>query len=383
MAKRVLIDGLPGESRAAVLADDDTLTELLIQRADRPSVAGNRYLGRVARVVPALNAAFVEIGLARPGLLPLKAVEGKPTEGQALAVRVTREPSPGKGAKLSAKEVAAPADGAQPPCLLAEADPLAELLRRVAPEHILVEGAERRRDLAETVPDLANRLEGHRGVRPLFDSYDLNAEIAALLAPEVPLPGGGLLRIEPVETLTAIDVDAAGHAAGDAARTALEVDLAAAGEVVRQLRLRALSGLIVIDFLELETKDARRQVAEALQAGFEAAEVEASVSPMRASGLVELTVPRRRLPLHEVLGERVGWIADPVTVALTLIRQAGREAAANPGRALTLVAAPEVTAAFEAGAAAAFQDLSRRLGVAPTVRADASRPRESTDILLA
>ena len=275
MPGRVLVDGLPGETRAAVLDADDGLIDLLIRRADRPEVAGNSYFGRVEHVDRGLAAAFVEIGLERPGFLPLKAVATRPNAGDALAVRVTREPSPGKGAKLTAQDVPAPDDPGRPPRLLAQADPLAALIRAADPERVEVESAERRRALARALPEIAERIAGHTGPEPLFDTAGLNAHIAALLQPEVPLPGGGRLRIEPVQTLTAVDVDAAGHAGAGPARTALEVDLAAAPEIVRQVRLRALSGLIVVDFLELDTKDARRQVAAALQRAFAAAGLDA------------------------------------------------------------------------------------------------------------
>jgi Ribonuclease G/E len=389
-AARALIDGWPGETRAAVLAPDETgaaaLSELLILRADRPTYTGNVYLGRVQAVDRGLNAAFVEIGLARPGLLPLKAVPAGTGEGAALAVRVVREPAPGKGAKLAAApEAAVPADP-RPPALLAEATPLVDLLRRSDPREIVVEGGERRQALARAAPELAARLQGHTGARPLFETFELEDAIDALLTPEVDLPGGGQLLIEPVRTLTAIDVDAGrADARGGKARQALDVDLAAAHEIARQIKLRALSGLIVVDFLELDTKSDRQRVTQALQDALAGDPAGLSVAPMRASGLVEIARQRLRPPLHELLSEpagRAGRVPDPATLAYGLLRRAWAEALANPGRRPVLAAHPEVLGQLDGPLAEAHAALARALGAAPERRSDPARPRTSCDILL-
>lgn len=386
---RVLIDGLPGETRAAVLAGEDgaDLVDLLILRDDRPRLAGARFLGRVAALDRGLAAAFVELGLERPGLLPFRNCPVRLSEGDPVAVRVTREPAPGKGPKLTAKDVPPPEpDAGRPPVCLDPAAPLAELLRRHDPAAVVVEGAERRRALAAALPELAGRIAGHTGPQLLFAGAGLETAIDALLDPEVALPGGGRLTIEPTRTLTAIDVDSGrADAGGGAGRQALETDLAAAAEIARQVRLRALSGLIVVDFLELATKAERQQLAAALAAAFEGDPAGSAVSPVRASGLVELTRRRAELPLHEVLAERAGragWIADPVTAAFDLLRRAEREALANPGRQPVLQAAPEVLAAFDGPARPAFDALARRLGAAPERRSDPACPREASEILL-
>ena len=388
--RRALIDGWPGETRAAVLtsADDGgmALTDLMVLRADRPTLSGGLYLGRVAALDRGLNAAFVEIGLARPGLLPLKAAPGDLHEGAAVPVRIVRDPAPGKGPKL-AHAPAVAASGAQPPAVLAEATPLLDLLRRADPAEIWIEGAARRRALAADAPDLAQRLHGTTGARPLFETAGLNAEIDALLDPDVPLTGGGRLLVEPVRTLSAVDVDA-GQAdpRGGQGRQALAVNLRAVDEIARQVRLRALSGLIVVDFLELETKSDRRRVARALAAAFADDPVETSVSPLRASGLVEIARQRVRPPLHEVLSVpagRAGRVADTVTLAYDLVRRAWAEALANPGRRLVLAAHPDVLAELDGRLAEASAALSQNLGAPPERRPDPTRARDGAEILLA
>ena len=391
---RALIDGWPGETRAAVLVPEadggETLADLMILRADRPTLTGNVYLGRVTAVDRGLNAAFVEIGLERPGLLPLKAAKDV-QEGVSVTVRIVREPSPGKGAKLaSASDVPAfdaPSGNGKPPQRLAKGAPLVDLLRRADPGTILVEGVRHRDMLAEAAPELLDRLRGHTGPRSLFEQAGLNAEIDRLLDPDVPLPGGGQLRIEPVRTLTAIDVDAGStDARGGRAGQALDVNLRAAREIARQVRLRALSGLIVVDFLDLETKSDRQQVAGALETAFADDPVATGVSPMRASGLVEIARQRARPPLHEILSEpvgRAGRVADTATLAYDLLRRAWAEALANPGRQPVLLAHPDVLGELDARLADAHAALARALGAAPERRPDPARPRTALDILLA
>ena len=391
--RRALIDGWPGETRAAVLeAGDDggeTLAELMILRADRPTLTGTLYLGRVTAVDRGVNAAFVEIGLDRPGLLPLKAAPTGLQEGTALPVRIVREPAPGKGPKLAHVPDAPKAAGtrAKPPVRLADGTPLLDLLRRADPKSIRIEGAARKRAIAEAAPDLADRLSGHTGARPLFEEAGLNAEIDRLLDPEVALAGGGNLLIEPVRTLTAIDVDAgSADARGGRADQALDVNLRAAREIARQVRLRALSGLIVVDFLDLETKSDRQQVTGALARAFAHDPVATSVSPMRASGLVEIARQRSRPPLHEILSEpvgRAGRRADTATLAYDLLRRAWAEALANPGRQPVLQAHPDVLGELDGRLADAHAALTRALGAAPVRRPDPSRPRTALDILLA
>jgi Ribonuclease G/E len=391
--RRALIDGWPGETRAAVLeAEDDggeTLADLMILRADRPTLTGTLYLGRVTAVDRGVNAAFVEIGLDRPGLLPLKAAPAGLQEGASVSVRIVREPAPGKGPKLApvADAETARAVRATPPVRLADGTPLLDLLRRADPQSIRIEGAARKRALAEAAPDLADRLSGHTGGRPLFEEAGLTAEIDRLLDPEVALAGGGNLLIEPVRTLTAIDVDAGGaDARGGRAGQALDVNLRAAREIARQVRLRALSGLIVVDFLDLETKSDRQQVTGVLERAFAQDPVATSVSPMRASGLVEIARQRSRPPLHEILSEpvgRAGRLADTATLAYDLLRRAWAEALANPGRQPVLQAHPDVLGELDGRLADAHAALTRALGAAPLLRPDPARPRTALDILLA
>ena len=401
MTRRLVISALPGETRAAWL-EDGRLADIAIRRADRPSHLGDLYHGRVAKVDKALDAAFVELGLARPGLLPLSEGPGRRlTEGDAVIVRVLREAAGGKGLRLSARIKDPPPDleerarGARPPALLLKGDdPLERVLAaRALPDEIVV-------DDPGTHAEIKARLAGRgdvpaEGVRldldpaPLFEREGLEGEIEALLEPRVELPSGGHLLVEPVRTLIAIDVNSGRHdGRGTAPEQALAVNLEAAAEVPRQLRLRALSGLIVIDFLALPEGGPRRQVAAALRAGLKDDPEPTRVEAMAASGLVELTRRRGRPALHELLTGPCGIggggrVKDPATLAFEALRAVRREAAARPEAAVTLGAAPAVIAALETGpAAAARQALEARLGRPLALVNEVAAPGEPAEIVL-
>lgn len=385
---RLLVSAQPGELRAAWI-DDGRLVDLLIQRDDQPSLLGDLWLGRVAAVDRGLGAAFVELGLARPGLLPLAEAPGrKLAEGAAVVVRVLRDPAPDKGPRLSARLIDPPPDlearaaAAKPPRrLLRGGDPLARLLSEAAPpDEILVDDPEThgalKARLAAHRPELLDALRLDLGPEPLFERSTLaeplagggvEAAIEGLLDPRLDLPGGGRLWIEPTHGLVAIDVDSGRHEGGGPAAVARAVDLEAAAEIPRQLRLRGLSGQIAIDFLELPTPEDRRRVVEVLRAGLKADPEPGRVQAMARSGLLVMTRRRGRPALHEILtapcGEAgSGRARTPATLAFEALRAVRRATAAAPGRRVVLQARPDVLAALEGPAAAARAALEERLG---------------------
>jgi Ribonuclease G/E len=395
--RRLLINALPGERRMAWL-EDGRLEDLVIRRDDRPNHLGDIYLGRVLRLDKGLDAAFVEIGLPRPGFLPLGEAPGrkvgdvpgrKLSEGDRVVVKVRREPAGDKGARLTARiadpppALEAAAGGAKPPALLSPGDDPLRRLTSNPPDDILVDDValfgELKARFAVERPALVPRLALHADPIPLFEAEAVEPQIDALLLPRVALPSGGSLLIEPVETLTAIDVNSGGHGGRGGARAqGLEVDLEAVPVLARQLRLRALSGLIVIDFLELEAQADRKRVTAALKAALAADPEPARVFAMAPSGLTEMTRRRGRPPLHEMLTRPCGLggsgrVKDPVTLAFEALRRARHAAAGARGRALTIAAAPAVAAALEGPAAAARADLAARLGLELAVAPDPAR----------
>ncbi|WP_051609142.1 ribonuclease E/G [Fodinicurvata fenggangensis] len=366
MSGRLLISAWPGETRIARLDAYDELTFLRILRDERPPALDDIYLARVTRLDKGLNAAFVDLGREQPGFLPLGKAVTRPDEGTALTLRVTRAPAEDKGAKLAPAQVEVPA-GVKPPACLQRGEDLTALVRGLAQadDEIICD------DSATCNALKAAGVEGthHRGPAPLFEPT-LEAEIDALLQPQVTLSGGGDLLVEPVRTLTAIDVNSGRRdGRGGAARKALEVNLAAAEEIARQLRLRDLSGRIVVDFLEMAGKREREQLMEALRAAVAGDSEPVQVQPLKGSGLAELTRRRSRQPLHEVLCAPVGpggcgWRKSATTRAFELVRALD---ARPPQVALKATVTQPVGQALEGPAAAALARLAERRGRQPDI----------------
>ncbi len=385
---KLLVSAQPGERRAAWI-DDGRLVDLLIQRDDHPSRLAEIHLGRVTALDRSLKAAFIDLGLERAGFLPLSEAPGmRLIEGAAVTVRVLRDATLDKGPRLTARLIDPPPDLAQlsrdakPPCrLLPGDDPLTRMLKaRELPEEILVDHAETFRALKARAtaarPELGALLRLDLGAQPLFErnvitagpeGETVEAAIEALLEPRVALPSGGVLWIEPTHGLVAIDVDSGRQAAGGARELALAVDLEAAAEIPRQLRLRALSGQIVIDFLELKETGARRRVVEALREGLAGDREPVRVGAMAASGLLVVTRRRGAPALHEILSEPCGdggggQRKTAVTLAFEALRSAHRLAGEAPGATVTLTAGTAVLTALEGPAKRAREELEGRLG---------------------
>jgi ribonuclease G len=301
---------------------DGRLAQAIRETPHSRSQIGAVYLGRVERIEPSLNAAFIEIGLGRPGLLPLKKQGQQPTEGAAIPVQVRRDERAGKAVRLSASihtETAyqeqmaqASAQGRIPACLVAPPNAWQNCLAALDPAEIKDIACDRRVDVGAVqrwcalhAPELSDRVQHvpARDWQP--ERAELDEEIAAALEETVTLPCGGNLLIEPVRTLTAIDVNsAAATRKAGMELTALTVNLDAAREVPRQLALRNLGGIVVVDFIDLENRNKREQVLAALR---DAAAVDPAiewVGNMSRLGLVEILRRRRGATLAEM------WTGD-------------------------------------------------------------------------
>ncbi|MEO3430899.1 ribonuclease E/G [Pelagibius sp. CAU 1746] len=386
MAADLIVSVLPGELRAAVLKDD-LLDELLILRDDMPGKgtppqAGDLFLARVQRFDKGLDGAFVDLGLERPGLLPRREMpEGAggsvPPEGTALAVKVLRAPAADKGARVSAKGVNAPAakDLTAPARLGGGTGPLAALAARAVPRRVVCDDAALLKQMKDFVEGDCD-FDLHSSGTPLFEAEGLEAEIEALLSPRAELPSGGFLLIEPGQTLTAIDVNAGrSDGRGGAAAQAKAVNLAAVPLIARQLRLRGLSGLIVVDFLAMKNPLDRKAVAAALRQAVAGDPEPCQVFGVSPSGLLEMTRRRGRLPLHETLCRPCGFAGSgrektPETLAYEALRATVAGALGQAASGITLRAAPPVAAALKQGQAEALAAVERRLGRAVVIAAD-------------
>src|SRR6185295_6731647 len=178
------------------------------------------------------------------------------------------------------------------------------------------------------MPEAENKLELFSGPGPLFDSYGLDDEIARLTEPRVPLPSGGWITIEGTEALTAVDVNSGSYTeATGLEETSLRVNLEAAEEIGRQLRLRGIGGLVVIDFIHLNEPENIQRVLDVLGASLSRDRTPTQISGMSEFGLVEITRKRVRDPLVKLMTECChpchgrGRRRTTESVALDIVRQ--------------------------------------------------------------
>jgi ribonuclease G len=245
--------------------------------------------------------------------------------------------------------------------------------------------AETRAWLSREHPRMAARVTLHRGPGALFEAAGLAESVADLLELRVGLPGGGRLTIEPTAAATLIDVDS-GSLEGE--RTGgedalLAMNLTAAAAVARQIRLRGLAGALVVDFIALRRRAHREQLLHTFRAALEAEVPDAQLLGWTRLGHAELTRPRRRAPLHEIVFEGTaygGYVKTVLTVALEALAMVERRVAAEPARAPELRIHPAVAAALAAEAAPALQALETRIGRKIAVLAEPGRARDAFDI---
>jgi Ribonuclease G/E len=262
---------------------------------------------------------------------------GPLTEGQALEVEIRSEPRRGKGANV---RLIGAAEG--PPRLLAGAPSLEERLRAFAPAAEIRTGA-----VARSVADGAQ----DEALQTLF-----------------PLPGGGVLAVEPTRALTAVDVDLGSRPGAEAKRAARAANLAAIGVAARVLRLKGLGGLVVIDLVG-RGHDGPALVSAA-RAAFGPDNPGVALGAVSRFGTLELTVPRRIRPTLDILTDDTGRLSV-LSEALALARALEREAVADGGARFEAAADPEVAAA----AGPALSHLAGRLGARLFVRGEPGRPR--------
>ncbi len=388
MSIRALISVLGPERLCVLLDEQERLLDVFLDAGRESLRLGDVFRARVVGCDRGLSVAFVDIGGDAPALLQ---AEGKraslPKEGERLTVQVSRAPAPGKGAKVKLFRSPIEASEAQSeelPRLIAPGDdPLLAMLQRRLPVEICCDDAATARSLSAAMPTLAKTM---RVVRPPAIPAEVEEALDALLLPDVALPSGGSLVIEPTRTLVAVDVNSAGHAAsrGGGRRRALDVNLEAAGEIARQLRLRSLSGLILIDFLKLPGAKEREIVRAALKVALAEDPETTRVFGMSPSGLLEMTRRRSRPALHELLtrqGPLVGGgRLSPHACAMAALRALQ---ASPPAAYHRLSASRSVAAALAVGgsAEAARRWLEERQGVDIAIEIDEARDNEDWELL--
>ncbi len=290
-----------------------------------------------------------------------------------------------EAARLTARwrEIEERAETAEPPrLLLAGASPAFSALRDgggAGIEKIIADDAEALagvRGFCEAeMPALAKLVELHKGPEALFEAYGVEEQIDAALSPSVPLPGGGSLIISQAPALTAIDVNTGGAGEGSPERTAFQVNLEAAHEAARQIRLRNLSGLIVIDFVPVRDNALKQEVLDALRQAAGADSVSVFIAGYTSMGLIEMTRPRHGPTLLDTLCGDALSAPDAVKSPLTLALEALREVVRRGGAGVSLKASPAVIEVLSApegpgSAAMALREAEERLGLAIQLDAD-------------
>jgi ribonuclease G len=483
--EEILINVSPQETRVAVVASG-MVQELLVERAASRGLVGSLYAGRVARVLPGMQSAFVDIGLERAAFLHVADIRGaresqKPiekllTEGESLLVQVVKDPIGSKGARLSTQVSIAgrllvylpassphdnphigisqkiedengrqalrerlqqlvPADekggfivrtlaesateeelradldylrslwqaireqslGAQPPRLLHQDLSLAQRVLRdmvgAGTERVIVDSRETFQKLAafagHYMPRVRERIEHYTGERPLFELYDIEAEIERALSRRVALKSGGTLVIDQTEALTTIDVNTGGFVGGRSLDdTIFKTNLEAAQAIARQLRLRNLGGIIVIDFIDMASAEQQNAVLEELRRALSRDRTRVTLNGFTALGLVEMTRKRTRESLAHVLCEPCptcegrGEVKTARTVCYDILREVLREARANPAKQFRVLASQEVVDLFQEEESASLAMLSEFIGKPIATQIESSYTQEQFDIVL-
>ncbi len=399
--EKVLVNVTPRETRVAWI-ENGVLQEVWVERASKRGLVGNLYRGRVARVLPGMQAAFVNIGLDKAAFLHVSDVCIKPVgagedcseeiakllhDGQEILVQVIKDPLGSKGARVtmnitlpshllvhlprektigvsqriesSAERdrlrsiieqwtasaemgggfiVRTVAEGADEqeliddmrflqklwhsieeekrklrgPALVHEDQPLYLRVIRDVPheriESVRVDSRETflrmQQFAADYVPDLVARIEHYQGERPIFDLYSVEDEIQKALEPKVPLKSGGYLIIDQTEAMTTIDVNTGAFVGSrNLEETIFRTNLEASQAIARQLRLRNLGGIIILDFIDMVVESHKEQVLHALERALAKDRTKSTVSQLTSLGLVEMTRKRTRESLVNTLCE--------------------------------------------------------------------------------
>lgn len=292
--------------------------------------------------------------------------------------------------QIQARFATAPA----PSCLHEEGDLIFRVVRDLFTpdvEEVLVDAEEeyaRALEYARSlVPALAHRVRLYTGSVPIFEARGIEKELDRALRRKVWLKSGGYLVIDQTEALVSIDVNSGKYVGKrDFEETVLKINLEAAAEVVRQMRLRDLGGIIIIDFIDMEREDHRQQVFRALKRALAEDKARTNVLEISELGLVEMTRKRVRQGLHALLTERCptckgsGVVRSTAAIAAEIVRRV--QAAADVGGQEVLVRVhPDLAAYLQEEEAEGLERLQRRLGRRVTIQAASGLQKDEYEIV--
>jgi ribonuclease G len=491
----ILVNVAPRETRAAIL-ESGVVQELHIERASRRGLVSNLYKGRVSRVLPGMQAAFVEIGLERTAFLhaadiaqsastdtlvnsapaslpPVEDIRRLVTCGDDILVQVIKDPIGTKGARLTTfialpsrylvymprgegvgvsariedepervrlkallTELAAAdpagaggyivrtaAQGASPESLREDMAYLAKLWEHVRTraaevtagsvvhedlpltlrvlrdelargvQRVLVDSAreyERMREFAAAfMPQGAPGIELYAGPRPIFDLNGIEEEIAKALDRKVPLKSGGHLVIDQTEAMTTIDVNTGAYVGHrNLEETIFRTNLEAAVSIARQLRLRNLGGIIIIDFIDMRDEPHRRAVLSALERALSGDRAQTHIVSLSPLGLVEMTRKRTRESLEHLLCkpcpscEGRGFVRTPETVCNEIFREIVRQSRQFASRELLILAHQDVVDRLLDEESATLGELEAQVGRPIRLQVEALYGVDQYDVVL-
>lgn len=493
MSEEILINVTPRETRVAKI-EGGMLQEVQVERAWRRGYVGNVYKGRVRRVIPGMQAAFVDVGLDRAAFLHASdiarktdtsngdddraadrrsttpSISGLVHEGQEIVVQVIRDPIGSKGARLSAslsipsrylvllpygrnlgisariedeterqrlKDTVAGALADNPPgyivrtnaegqshealafdidyltrvwrvvqgniadarvgdCVYEELSlPLRTLRDRLHPgvDKVRVDSHEvcsRTREFVHKfITDLDDRIDLYDDELPIFELYGVEDEIKRALNNQVPLKSGGSLVIDQTEAMTTIDVNTGGYLGTHTLEeTVYRTNLEAAQAACRQLRLRNLGGIIIIDFIDMEDAEHQRQVLRMLEKELDRDFVKTTVYPMSALGLVEMTRKRTSESLERQLCEPCptcsgrGTLKTAETLTHEIFREVTRAVRQFDAEKLMVMASSRVVERILEEDSAALAELETFIGKDINLQAEEQYTQEQFDVVL-
>ena len=483
MSEEILINVTPPETRVAVV-ENGVLQELIIERSRKRGLVGNIYKGEVCRVLPGMQAAFVDIGLSRAAFLHLSDlcarelerkgsdnIEAYLQEGQHIVVQVVKDPLGTKGARLTT-EISIPsrfqvfmpfannigvsqrieadeerarlkacldgfrkenkcggfiartaAECMEDAVLIADMTFLLKLWESISGKisqakvkelihkdlplsvrtlrDLYKEGIERVRvDSRETyhrliefaqvfVPDIMPVIEHYTGDSPLFDIYSVEDEIHKALERKVTLKSGGHLVFDQTESMTTVDVNTGGYVGGkNLEETIFKTNLEAAQTISRQLRLRNLGGIIIIDFIDMKSDEHKKLVLQALERSLEKDRAKTKITEVSSLGLVEMTRKRTRESLEHILCEPCsacggrGVLKTSESMCLEIFREIIREVRQYKVQNLLVLASNSVVEMLLDEEADMLAELETFLGVQIKFRAEAEYNQEQYDVVL-
>jgi ribonuclease G len=485
MPEEILINVTPQETRVAVIEHGVT-HELHMERTSARGLVGNIYVGRVVRVLPGMQSAFVDVGGERAAFLHVADIWGSRnagggtagtpierllSEGQNLVVQVVKDPLGTKGARLSTQisiagrflvylpqeshigisqriedeeerahlreklqQLLPPeekggfiirtmAETASDPELKSDVEYLRKLwhgirgraqtapaltvlyqdlnlsmrvLRDFVHEdtaRILIDSRETFQAMQkfahEFTSNVAERLEHYQGERPLFDLYGVEDEIEKALARRVDLKSGGYLIIDQTEALTTVDVNTGGFVGGRSFDdTIFKTNLEAAQVIARQLRMRNLGGIIIIDFIDMDSEEHRHAVLTEFRKALARDRTRMTVNGFTQLGLVEMTRKRTRESLAHVLCEPCpvcegrGELKTAQTVCYQILRELLREARQFNAREFRILASQHVIDMFLDEESQSLAMLSDFIAKPVSLQVESAYNQEQFDIVL-